>query len=139
MAISHYNRTVSAAFVDSVKSQCDAGGGGTGLGKILVYTSPMPADTTVGITTQTLLGTCTLQNPCGVSASGTLTFNAITQDSAADNSGTAFWARRTDSAGTVVSDHDITVVGGGGALQMVSTTIVAGGPIAFTSLTETLP
>ena len=136
MAISHYNRTISAAFADSVKSEMDSG---AGAGLIKVYTAPMQADTTVGITTQTLLGTCTCSDPCGVSATGTLTFSAITQDTAADNSGTAAWARFTDSTGTVVKDHDITVVGGGGALQMVSTTIVAGGPIAFTSLTETLP
>ena len=136
MAVSHYNRTIYAAFADSVKSEMDSG---AGAGLIKVYTAPMPADTTVGITTQTLLGTCTCSDPCGVSATGTLTFSAITQDSAADNSGTAAWARCTNSTGTVVKDHDITVVGGGGALQIVSTTIVAGGPIAFTSLTETLP
>lgn len=136
MAISHYNRTISGAFADSVKARMDAGGGA---GVIKVYTSPMPADTTVGITSQVLLGTCTCSSPCGTSSGGTLTFSGITQDSAADNSGVAAWARCLDSTGTVVKDHDITVVGGGGSLQMVSTTIVAGGPIAFTSLTETLP
>ena len=136
MAVSHYNRTIAAAFANAVKAAVD---GGSGAGLIKIYTSPMPADTTVGITTQTLLGTCTCTDPCGSESGGTLTFSAITQDSAADNSGVAVWARVTDSAGVVVKDHDITVSGGGGALQMVSTTIVAGGPIAFTSLTETLP
>lgn len=136
MATSHYNRTISAAFADSVKAQMD---NGSGAGRYLIYTAPMPADTTVGITSQILLGTCVCSDPCGTSSGGTLTHSAITQDSAADNSGTAAWARGTDSAGNVVKDHDITIVGGGGALQMVSTTIVAGGPIAFTSMTETLP
>lgn len=136
MAVSHYSRAISTVFANGVKTAVDAG---AGPGTIKVYTSPMPADTTVGITTQTLLGTCTCSDPCGTESGGTLTFSAITQDSAADNSGVAAWARRADSGGTVVSDHDITVSGGGGALQMVSTTIVAGGPIAFTSLTEALP
>ena len=133
MANSHYNRTISAAFTASIISQTGAAG------VIEVYTAPQPANTTVGISTQTLLGTCTIPNPCGTDSSGTLTYGTIGQDSSADASGVAAWARVKNSGGTVVKDHDITVVGGGGALQMVSTTIVAGGPIAFTSLTETLP
>jgi hypothetical protein len=36
-------------------------------------------------------------------------------------------------------DCDVTATGGGGAIQMVSTTITAGGPIAFTSFTITMP
>jgi hypothetical protein len=138
MSISRYNRTIAAAFVNSIKSQIDSGGGGSGLGTLKVYSGTMPADTTVGITSQVLLGTLTFQNPCGVESGGTLTYNALTQDSSADASGVATWARSANSAGTVAKDHDITVTGGGGALQMVSTTIVAGGPIAFTSMTETI-
>ena len=136
MAVSHYNRTVSGAFADSVKSEMDSG---SGAGLIKVYTSPMPADTTVGITTQTLLGTCTFDATCGAVAAGTFTADAITPDSSADASGTAIWARIQDSDAVVVVDVDVTVTGGGGFIQMPTNVLVAGGPIAFTAFTATMP
>ncbi len=36
-------------------------------------------------------------------------------------------------------DLDVTVTGGGGYVQMASTSITAGGPIAFSSFTITMP
>ena len=136
MAIAHYSRAISTACVTAIN---DAVNGGSGAGVIKFYTTPMPSATTVGITSQTLLGTCTCSDPAGVESGGTLTFSAITQDSSADATGTAVWARVLDSAGTVCMDLDVTVTGGGGYIQMPTTSIVAGGPIAFTSFTATMP
>jgi hypothetical protein len=99
----------------------------------------MPADTTVAISTQTLLGTCTFDSTCGSVAAGTFTADAITPDASADASGTATWARIQDSNGVVVIDTDVTVTGGGGFIQMPANALVAGGPIAFTSFTSTMP
>lgn len=113
--------------------------GGAGDGTIKFYNAPMPATTATGITTQTLLGTCTCADPAGVEVGGTLTFSAIDNDVSADATGTAAWVRIADSAGTVVMDLDVTATGGGGYVQMASTSITAGGPIAFNSFTITLP
>lgn len=137
MATVHYDRTLSGTIVNAIRDAFDAGATGA---TIDFYTTPMPATTATGITSQTKLGTCVCSTTSAPNASaGTLTLNTITSDSSADASGTAAWARIKDSSGNAVMDCDITVTGGGGAIQMVSTTITAGGPIAFTSFTITMP
>jgi len=93
---------------------------GTGPGTIKVYTGTKPAGPATAVTTQVLLGTLTLSDPAGSVASSALTFSAITQDSVADNGGTATWARISDSAGNAVIDVDVTIVGGGGFLQLTT-------------------
>ena len=51
---------------------------------------------------------------------------SITQDSSANASGTATWFRLVDSAGTTtVMDGSVTATGGGGDLELVTTTIVS--------------
>jgi len=136
MATAHYSRAVSTAVVTAINNAIN---GGAGDGSIKFYNAPMPALTSDGITTQTLLGTCACADPAGVESGGTLTFSAIDNDVSADATGTAAWVRIADSAGTVVMDLDVTVTGGGGYVQMASTSITAGGPIAFSSFTITMP
>jgi hypothetical protein len=136
MGVAHFSRALSTVFADGVKAACNAGATGA---TINFYTVSMPANTTVGITDQTLLGTCTCATDCGTESGGTLTFSAITQDSSADHDGTAAWVRIKDSDGVVVCDLDVSVVGGSGYVQMVTTTVTAGAPIAFTSFTIALP
>lgn len=110
---------------------------GSGAATIKLYTGTKPAGPDTAVTTQTLLGTLTCSDPAGSVASRTLTFGAITQDSAADATGTATWARLADSAGVAVADIDITVTGGGGFLQLNTTSIVIGGPILISSFVIT--
>lgn len=136
MATVHFNRTLSGQMVTQFMNAIDAGATG---GTIKFYTAPMPADTTVAISTQTLLGTCTFDATCGSVAAGTFTADAITPDASADASGTTTWARIQDSDAVVVIDVDVTVTGGGGFIQMPTNALVAGGPIAFTSFTSTMP
>ena len=133
MATAHYSRAVSGDVCDVIN---------TALGTaatISFYTTDMPANTTIGITTQTLLGTCTCSNPAGVEAGGTLTFSAISNDASADATGICAWVRIRDASSTTIMDLDVTATGGGGYVQMASTSITAGGPIAFNSFTITLP
>ena len=85
----------------------------------------------------TLLGTLTIAGALGTYSAGVLTFGAITSDSAADNSGTAAWFRIATSGGTAHIDG--TVGTSGADLNLNTVTIVAGGPIAITSMTLTMP
>jgi hypothetical protein len=105
-------------------------------GYIEFYTGTMPAKPeSAPAGGNTKLGTCTCSITSGVVASGVYTFSAITMDSSADATGTATWARVRDGAGNACFDVDVSVTGGTGTVQMPTTSIVSGGPIAFNSFT----
>ena len=59
--------------------------------------------------------------------------SAITQDSAAANTGTPGYARLLSSGGVAVLDVDCSAVGGTGAMQIVPATITAGAPVTCSS------
>ncbi len=114
------------------------GGSGAGTCKIYTGTIPTNADTAVG--SQTLLATLTFTDPAaGAASASTLTFSAITQDSSADATGTATWARVADSSGATVFDCTVTATGGGGVIELNTTSIVSGGPVSITGGTLTAP
>ena len=136
MAIIRFVTAVKNSALDTVKAAIDAG---AGAGTIKVYTGTQPTTAADAIVAQVLLGTLTFSDPCGTSASGTLTMSAITQDSAADATGTATWARIADSTGATVCDVDVTATGGGGTLQFNTTSFVIGGPILISAFTITVP
>ncbi len=127
---------VKNSTLDVIKTAIDAG---VGAGLIKIYTGTQPSLPSDAVTTQTLLGTLTFSDPCGSSSSGTLTFSAITQDSSADATGTATWARITDSAANVVFDCDVGVTGGGATLQFNTTNFVITGPILISSFAVSVP
>lgn len=102
------------------------------------YTGAMPANVADAITTQTKLGTVTCSDPIGTAGSGALTFGSVTQDSAADASGTAAWARLLDGGGNPRAFFDVTNTAGTGAIKLNTTTIVAGGPIVINSFVITM-
>jgi hypothetical protein len=83
----------------------------------------------------TVLSVITLNKPCGTVANGTLTFDVdpLPRDPLGDANGTAALFSIKDSAGTEVYSGTISAVGGGGDLEMVSTTIVQGLPVELTS------
>ena len=135
MATIHISTAVANAMLAQLQNAID--GGSTG-GTIKFYTGTMPTLTTDAVTTQKLLGTLTCSDPCGTTANKTLTFSAIIQDSSADDTGTAAWARIADSAGLVVADVDVSTVGGGGVIQLNTTNVVVGGPLIMTSMTFSL-
>lgn len=103
------------------------------------YTGTRPASVATAITDQDLLGTCTCSATSATATDGVVTFNAITQDGAADDGGTVTWARLFDGAGVAHSDYDVTNTAGAGPLKANTTTIVAGGPIVVESFTVTMP
>ena len=133
--IIHVSRSVAGSMLTQLNNALNA----SGAGKIELYTGTMPASPETGITSQVLLGTNNLANPAAVQSGGTLTFTTPTTDSSADATGTVTWARFKDGAGTAICDWDVGVTGSGAMIQMVTTSIVVGGPIAWNSLTLTLP
>jgi hypothetical protein len=110
---------------------------GTGPGSLLFYTADQPAKG-AAITTQTLLGTVTFAEPAGTVSNGVLTFSGIADDSSADNTGIANWARILDGDGNFVMDLTVTDNSGAGPVKMPSLQVYQGGIIHVTSavLTE---
>lgn len=115
--------------------------GGASGGKLNIYSGSRPGTGGGAIDpfNNLLLGTLTFSKPCAASIdNGVLTFAAIAQDSAADNNGTATWARITNSDGGYSMDLDVSVNSGSGDIKLNSVDIIQGGPISIisASLTE---
>lgn len=111
----------------------------TGASALLrIYSGTRPA---TGGTATTLLAELTCNATFAAAASGgVLTLNAITQDSSANATGTATWFRIVKSDGTTfVLDGDVGT--SGSDLNLNTTSLVSGGPVAVTSfvLTEGNP
>ena len=105
-------------------------------GVIKIYTGTRPATPDTALSGNTLLGTLTFGDTAfgAADSSAVATANAITQDSSADATGTAAWARMLESDGTtVVADCNV----GTSAADIVlnTTSIVTGGPIVISSMT----
>lgn len=111
---------------------------GSAAGTVKFYTGTKPAKPNTAIATQILLGTLTLSDPAGNVSGRNLVFSPITQDSSADATGVATWARLADSNGVAVIDVDVSNVGGGAFLQMNTTSVVMNGPILISSMTITV-
>lgn len=129
-------RISTAAAAAACNGVVDLLDGGPAAGYLEVRTGSQPAS--VGTAASgTLLGTLVLSDPAfgnATSASPSVaTASAITSDATADATGTAGWFRAYDSTGVAVIDGSVTASGGGGDLQLDSTSIVAGGSIAISS------
>lgn len=111
---------------------------GTGAGTMQIRSGAMPA-TPQDAATGTLLATVTLSDPAGGAAStGTVTIaDPAPVTGVAD--GTAGWVRLLDSAGAAVLDGDVTVTGGGGFLELSTTTISTGVTVDLGAVTITMP
>jgi len=103
---------------------------------IRIYDGTRPA-TGAAITTQVLLAELTGGTPfAGAASGGVLTANAVTQDSSANNTGTASWFRIVKSDGTT-HVFDGNVATSGSDMNLVTTSIVATQPVSITSFTIT--
>ena len=130
MAVVRFASSIKNNVLTPIQTALDAGATG---GTVKIYTGTIPTTPDTAVTTQTLLGELTLSKPCGTITNGVLTFGAVTQDSSANATGTATWARLSDGNGAAVMDIDISATGGSGAMQMNTTSIVATGPIIITA------
>ena len=137
MAYLSFVPTVSASVLTQIRDAINAG---DSAGVIEVYAGTRPTDAATAVGSQTKLGSLTFSDPCGTVSGNTLTMSAITQDSSADATGTATWARVSSvnsSVKTTVLDIDITTIGGGGTMQMNTTNVIAGGPILISAFVLT--
>ena len=122
-----YSTTLRNARLDAISTAVGTAG------KIRIYDGVRPAS---GGAATTLLAELTLPGAfAAAAAAGVLTVNAITQDASADASGTATWFRVVTSANAFVIDG--TVAASGSDLNLNTTSIVLGGPVAITSFTIT--
>jgi len=135
-------RISTAAAAGAADGVVDLLDGGAGAGYIEIRTGAQPA--TVATTASgTLLGTLTLTDPAFGAATtaspSVATASAITSDTAADATGTAGWFRGYDSDGVAVIDGNITATAGGGDMEIDDVSIVAGGNIAVSAWTISMP
>lgn len=113
--------------------------GGSGAGYIEIRTGSQPATPATG-DAGTLLATCPMSDPAFGSASGGVaTAASITSDTNADASGDAGHFRVKDSNGTVIFQGTCGESGDTPNMVFDEKTIVAGGTVAITSLTLTVP
>ena len=118
--------------LDEIKTLIDAG---AGAGLLRIYNGTRPA---TGGAATTLLAELTFSDPSApAAAAGVLTFSAITQDSSANATGTATWARVVDSAATFVMDMSVGTSGADINLNSVSITVTQA--VSVTSATVTAP
>lgn len=129
-----FSTSLRNARAQQIADKLDAG---AGPGKLMLYTTPRPASGEA-ITTQTLLGTCVLSDPCGTIASGVLTFSPVSDDVSADATGVIVWARGVDSDNTWVLDMSAGTSGSGATLIFNNLAAQEGGLIQILSgsLTE---
>lgn len=108
-------------------------------GTLEVFTGSPPA-TPATADSGTKLGTCTLGTPAfGAASGGVATANAIGSDTNADASGDAGYFRLKTSGAVVVLQGTAGAAADSPDLTFDNKAIVAGGTIAISSLTVTVP
>lgn len=125
--------TVRNSMLNAIRDAID---GGPAAGIVRIYSGTRPA--TSGAET-TILAELTLSDPSASNAAaGVLTFSAITQDSSANNTGTASWFRVLTSGGTPIFDGLTTATSGtAGDLNLNSLGISTGVAVQISSFTIT--
>jgi hypothetical protein len=107
-------------------------------GYLRIYDGTQPATADTAISTQVLLAELRFNATSAPAASnGVLTFNAITQDSSANNTGTASWFRALKSDGSTAL-FDGSVGTSGSDINIATTSIVAGAIVGVSSFVYTV-
>lgn len=113
--------------------------GGSGAGTLEIRTGAPPANCAAG-DSGTLLATLTFSDPAfGAASSGVATASAITSDTDADDSGDAGHFRVKDSNGVCVMQGTAGESADSPDMTFDDKSIVAGGTVACSSFTVTVP
>lgn len=133
-----YTTTLRNNRLDEITALIDAGGAAGG-GFVRIYDDNgggVPANVGATLGSSVLLAELELSDPSAAAAAGgVLTFNAITDDTSANASGTATFARITDSDGNAVVQ--ITAGDSGTELLLDNAAINSGQTVSITSATIT--
>lgn len=126
-----------------VNAMCDAAvdyvDAGAGVGTIKVYTGSQPATANDAVT-GTLLATFNCQDPAfGSATAGVATLAGTPLTTTGLAAGTAGYFRCATSTPGSVFDGSVTATGGGGQLELNTTTISVGVTAEVTSGTFTMP
>jgi len=97
-----------------------------------IYDGTMP-DNVGDTVTSTLLATLALTPTVATEANGVITFDAITEDSAADATATAAWARILDRDEVESVYLTVSAIDAGGEVQLNSVDLVAGVSVSISS------
>lgn len=113
-------------------------------GLLRIYSGAAPANADASLAGTAVLAELTMSRPAFSGAvdanpGATATAAPITQDSSANLGGTATFARIVNASGEACLQVSVSAVGGGGELQLATTTIVSGQPVQVTSFTVTVP
>lgn len=106
-------------------------------GTLKIYTGSQPA--AGGAASGTLLVTITLPADAMAAASAGVASKSGTWSGTAGNTGTAGWFRIESSAGSRWYDGAVTATGGGGEIELASTSITSSQVVTITSFTITQP
>ena len=140
----HVSNLAAKNEADEISALVDAG---AGAGLMKIYSGAVPADADTAITAQVLLAEITLNDPSFAAAVDgapggdiVLDVTPIPEDSSANATGTASFARLTDSVSTVAVQFDtVTATGGGGEVEINSIAIQSGAAVQVTGGTITVP
>lgn len=135
----YISNAAAIVMCDALADLLDVGGAGS----LRIYAGTVPSAGDASLGAATLLAQLALSNPAfggavDVNPGARATANSITQDSSADATGTATFFRLVNNAGTSVYQGTVTATGGGGDLELVTTSIVSGQPVQVSSLTMTV-
>lgn len=115
---------------DAVTARCNNG-------SLRIYAGTPPANANAALSGNTLLAVLTFGSTAfSAAVNGAATANSITNDSSADNSGTATFFRALESDGSTVVFQG-SVGTSGAELNLNTTSIVQSGTVSVTSLTYT--
>lgn len=134
----YISNTAAQDALDAILGLLDAGGAGS----LKIYAGTVPADADASIGAATLLATLALSSTAFGDATdanpgATATADTITSANAAAT-GTATFFRLVNNAGTAVYQGTVTATGGGGNLELITTSITSGQPVQVSSLVATL-
>lgn len=117
--------------------QVDSIGDDFNNGTLKIYTGSQPA--AGGAASGTLLVTITLPADAMAAGSGGVASKSGTWSGTAGDTGTAGWFRIESSAGSRWYDGAVTATGGGGEIELTSTSITSGQTVTITSFSVTQP
>lgn len=123
-----------------VNQQADSLARALDLGYMRLYSGVQPGNADTPVSNQVLLAELRFAATSAPGAvNGVLTFNPITSDTAADETGVATWFRCVSSDGTtVVMDGSVGVTGSTSNLELATNQIVQNAQVTVTSFTHSV-